>query len=387
MLLSDFTLMFSDKNAMNLEKLKHKFGESRMLDFIDALKTSFYHQVQLKDFKGEPIVFLPSKVNMSAQSLKVLSSTYGNKSYGIKAMEDEIFATLSIEQIATSRESVRRILGGAAPQGSNENKAYGIKRGLDFIADAGNRITAENLYALYMLAVGDFLEADNKLLPGYQYRHDAVYVVGGEVSHQGLDFQLLSEYMSQLIKWIAEEDVLDQIVKSMILHYYFAYIHPYFDGNGRMARLMQLWYLVQMGYTAALFLPFSAHINDSKKLYYKAFTQITENQKIIKALDTTPFLLFFVEEVIDQLAKRAEPEKAASVFEKMLSYGEITEKEKDLFYYVLSAYGTKEFSTKMLEKDYKDVAYATVRSFVLKLEAKGLLASQKYGGRVKYRIV
>ncbi|WP_338099755.1 hypothetical protein [Methanolapillus africanus] len=57
-----------------------------------------------------------------------------------------------------------------------------------------------------------------------------------------------------------------------------------------------------------------------------------------------------------------------------------------MFYFVLSTYGTNEFSTKQLEKDYRDVAYATVRTFVMKFEEFGLLKAQKYGSRVKYKV-
>jgi hypothetical protein len=59
---------------------------------------------------------------------------------------------------------------------------------------------------------------------------------------------------------------------------------------------------------------------------------------------------------------------------------------KKLFYYVLSAYGTNEFSTKQLEKDYKDAADATIRSFVLKLAGKEVLTAQQYGNRTRYKL-
>ena len=54
---------------------------------------------------------------------------------------------------------------------------------------------------------------------------------------------------------------------------------------------------------------------------------------------------------------------------------------------MLSFYGTEEFSTKQLEKDFGDAAYATIRGFVLKFEDLGLLSSVKYGPRVKYKII
>ena len=54
---------------------------------------------------------------------------------------------------------------------------------------------------------------------------------------------------------------------------------------------------------------------------------------------------------------------------------------------MISHYGTDEFSTKQLEKDFDNAAYATIRAFVLKFEGMGLLVSKKYGARVKYAVV
>ena len=74
------------------------------------------------------------------------------------------------------------------------------------------------------------------------------------------------------------------------------------------------------------------------------------------------------------------------VFQPALSHGQVTEKEKLLWEFVLSAYGDAEFSTKQLEKDFGNAAYATIRSFVLKFEKLGLLKSTQYGNRVKYAV-
>jgi hypothetical protein len=74
------------------------------------------------------------------------------------------------------------------------------------------------------------------------------------------------------------------------------------------------------------------------------------------------------------------------VFLKALDDGRITEKEKDLWNFVLSAYGSSEFSTKQLEKDFGNAAYATIRGFVLKFEKLGLLKGQKYANKVKYSV-
>ncbi len=74
-------------------------------------------------------------------------------------------------------------------------------------------------------------------------------------------------------------------------------------------------------------------------------------------------------------------------FQIRLKNGEITAKEKELFYFVLSNYGAEEFSTKQLERDFTNCAYATIRTFVLKLSDAGILEEHIYGNRKKYCLI
>jgi hypothetical protein len=117
-------------------------------------------------------------LNLTTQNVKMLLKNYSNEKYNISTMEEEIITTLLIEKIVSTRISVRHILNDDAPNNSDEIKAHGIKRGLDFICDTTNKINDNNLYQLYMLSIGDFLEQENKLLPNNRYRYDSVYVGG-----------------------------------------------------------------------------------------------------------------------------------------------------------------------------------------------------------------
>ncbi|MDR0768043.1 MAG: Fic family protein [Methanosarcinales archaeon] len=383
------TQMLTDKNMFSFSKLKYKYGKENFDEYFSLLTDFFYRKIPLKDFSGNHFVYSPAQVQIVSQSLKQLMQAYSGKKYGVKAMEDEIVSTLSIENIETTRESVREILTGRAPISQNDEKAYGIKKGLDFISDPANKITIENLNQLYQISINDYLEADIKLPPGALYRNDSIYIVdsSGKIVHSGLDHEKLPGYMDSLISFINNDsDEIDQVLKSVMIHYYFAYLHPYFDGNGRTARLLQLWYLVQKEYTSALFIPFSLFVNQNKNDYYKSFKTISENYEPAKIWDMTPFLYFFTQKVFSQFENYSVDDDVLEKFRTVLETGKVTEKEKELFYFVLSNYGLGEFSTKNLEKDFRNVAYATVRTFVLKFEEFRLLRSQKYGARVKYRI-
>ena len=124
-----------------------------------------------------------------------------------------------------------------------------------------------------------------------------MYVIGAKVEHTGFPWQALPERMGELVAFIHEESEINDLLKAALIYFYMAYLHPYFDGNGRMARLMHLWYLVQQGYSSALFVPLSEYINKSRKGYYDAYTLVEENATISGMLDTTPFLAYFIENV------------------------------------------------------------------------------------------
>ncbi|MDL2261729.1 Fic family protein [Methanimicrococcus sp. OttesenSCG-928-J09] len=381
--------MLNDKNALNYQKLKYKYGSDNVSEYVSVLSENVFEETALLDFSGQKIVYSPTQVHVVSQTAKTLMQSYVGEKYGANAMEDEIIATLSIEKIDTRRDSVRRILAGCAPNSKDEEKAYGIKRGIDFISDPSNKITVENLRKLYELAINAFLDSREKLPADLIYRNDSVYVMNsvGKDIHTGIFHEKLPAYVSNLVAFIHDDkDGIDQILKSVMIHYDFAYLHPYFDGNGRMARLLQLWYLVQKGYTATLFIPFSAYVNENRSGYYKAFKTMTENYEISNIMDITPFLHFYIENVFSRFEEIQKTETVLSDFKRIVESGAVTKKEEELFYFVLSNYGRSEFSTKMLEKDYRNVAYATVRTFVLKFEDLGLLKSQKYGARVKYSI-
>ena len=380
-----FTKILKDKSFTDYQKMKYKYGED-FNAFLQTVEELYYKSLPLADFNGSQLVFMENHASVNQGTVKLLLQAQ-DQHYGIKAAEDEIVATSAIESIDFSRDSVRKILKGMAPNDEQESRILGIKLGLEFIADADNKITEENLYKLYMMTVGDFLSGDDKLIEGNLYRHDTVYIVSDHVEHSGLDYKKVPEFMKSLIDFANTEDDINDLIKAAIIHFYIAFVHPYFDGNGRIARLVHLWFLIQKGYQSALFIPFSSKIENSRKAYYDAYTAIEENKKISGKIDVTPFIVYFIKNVYNEMNEGAVNVESLTVYDDAVKSGKITEKETKLWKFVLSYYGTTEFSTKRLEKDFGDAAYATIRGFVLKFEELGLLSSVKYGSRVKYKVI
>ena len=380
-----FTKILKDKHFTNYQKMQYKYGDD-FNSFLQILEDLYYKTLPPSDFDGNNIVFIENHAAVNQSAVKLLLQSQ-DQHYGFKAAEDEIVATSAIESIDFSRDSVRKILKGMAPKDEQENRIMGLKSGLEFIADTANKITEENLYKLYMMTVGNFLTGDDRLKKGKFYRHDTVYVVSDRVEHSGLDYKKVPQFMKSLIAFANAEDDINDLIKAAIIHFYIAFVHPYFEGNGRIARLVHLWFLIQKGYQSALFIPFSSQIEKSRKAYYDAYTTIEENKKISGKIDVTPFIMYFINNVYNKMNEASTTIETLSVYDDAIKSGKITEKETKLWKFVLSFYGTEEFSTKRLEKDFGDAAYATIRGFVLKFEDLGLLSSVKYGPRVKYKVI
>lgn len=383
-----FAKMLSDKHLFELDRMEYKYSVSSVKEFIGLLRQNLAQPLPLADFSSDELFYLPNLAQISTNGMKLLLSVpASNQSFGLQAMTEEIHATFQIESIRSSRNSIRHILNGYAPRNEEESRIYGMKRGLDFIADRQNAITEENLHQLYQISSGDYLPDEDRLLPDHFYRNAPVYVIGGEESREGLPVQQLPDAMKRLVYFANAKDGINELHKAAILHFAFAYYHPYFDGNGRTARLLHLWYLVQQGYPAALFTPFSHYIAESKSAYYKAYARVEKNALTSGYTDVTPFLSYFCNEVYNRLQVDVIPPQAdLQVYQTALANGKITEKERLLWEYVLSAYGTEEFTTKQLEKDFRNAAYATIRTFVMKFHEMGLLAARKAGNRVYYKV-
>ena len=379
-----FSKMLSDKHIVDFKKLKYKYPDD-FDEFVEILKSSYYEELPINDFKGNSIVYLNSCTGVNLDAVKLLYTSQ-NSAYGTKALEEEIVATSAIESIDFNRDSVRNIMKGLAPKDEEENRIFGLKQGFEFISHKENKITEENIFELYMMAIGNFLDDESKPKQGNFYRHDTVYVMSDRVEHSGIDHKKLPEYMKSFIEFANESDNINDLLKATMLHFYIAYLHPYFDGNGRMARLIQMWFLIQKGYESTLFVPFSSYVEKSRRKYYDAYTLVEENYKLSGVIDITPFLIYFTQNVYEKMTGDTVKANTLEKYNSALSSGEITEKEAKLWQFVLSTYAGDTFTTKQLEKDFGNAAFATVRTFVLKFTNLGLLNAQKMKNKVLYSV-
>lgn len=162
--------------------------------------------------------------------------------------------------------------------------------------------TNEDIRKIYDNITSGEIEKEN-LPDGKFYRKGPVYIqragsVSGQVIHQGVNGEDdISFNMESMMDFMAEPD-LPSLIKIAISHYYFAYTHPFYDGNGRVGRFLSAIYLKKdYSYLTALSLSKGSLIESTT--YYKAFDKT--NDPISKGE-----LNFFVDSFLELIVKGQE---------------------------------------------------------------------------------
>ena len=86
-----FANMLSDKSILDLKKLRYRYPQADMKEFVALLGNGFYKKLPLKDFDGGNLVYLESIAQVHLTAVKVLLTPQNSKQlYGMKAMEEKL---------------------------------------------------------------------------------------------------------------------------------------------------------------------------------------------------------------------------------------------------------------------------------------------------------
>ena len=190
----------------------------------------------------------------------------------------------------------------------------------------------------------------------------------------------IRDYLRNLEKFINNnEDGIDPLIKVCLIHYQFESIHPFYDGNGRTGRILNILYLVLNKFIDSPILYLSKYINKTKQEYYKLFNEVRNNNNyeewilyILKGIEiTSKETITLIEKIQDEMKNFKEEfrTKLPKIYSKELL--------ESLFYevYTKIAY---------IEKAC-DVTRLTATSYLNQLEEIGLLESEKIGREKIYK--
>jgi len=271
-------------------------GIDALLDEKDRLaaeNTEGFVTTSLRPFNSDHIFFVkhPELLRLWREYLDLVSSDAvfetNFEEMRRARIYSEVEGSLNIEGYNSTRALFDRLLAGKKPENKNEIIIRNMADGIAFTEDAP-AFSEENFFRLYSLLSKDCLDETQKLRDGDLYRYDEVFI-----SHyNGAPVDALMPCMDSLFAFVnANLKCSDPLVRFLlphIVHYYIVYVHPYFDCNGRTARMASLWVANLVGGENAPYF-ISEAINDRKNDYYKALSRTRDARN-----DLTYFLIYIL---------------------------------------------------------------------------------------------
>ena len=207
-------------------------------------------------------------------------------------------------------------------------------------------------------------------------------IVSGAMGKEKLHFQapkssVLESEMKQFIDWFNTNTQLDLVLKAAIAHLWFVTIHPFEDGNGRIARVLTDMLLAQSDRSTQRFYSMSAQIRVERKQYYKILEKTQKG-----SLDITNWIKWFLSCLINAL------KSTDTTLNRVLFKADfwnrhaktvINERQKKLLNIILDGFEGKLTSSKWakIAKCSKDTAIRDINDLI----NKQVLIKEKEGGR------
>ena len=199
-----------------------------------------------------------------------------------KIIIEEAFTTSAIEGEKLDRESIRSSV--ARRLGLEEVGLTDIKRNTDglveILVDATtnykSKLTNERLYAWHAALFPSAYSGMTKINVGsYRDGEEKMQVVSGRLGKEKIHYiappaKKVRSEMSAFLKWWNTNDQSSEgIIRAAIAHFWFVSIHPFDDGNGRLARVLTDMALAQDEKTSKRLYSLSSQILKDKKNYYE----------------------------------------------------------------------------------------------------------------------
>jgi Fic family protein len=218
------------------------------------------------------------------------------------SLTDEIVKSSAIEgenlNTGEVRSSIARRLGldiAGLPEPGREVEGV-VEMMLDATRNFDTPLTSQRLFDWHAALFPTGRSGIHKINVG-KWRDDRtgpMRVISGPMGKEKVHFQapaahFLAEEMDRFLTWFKSNDSIDSILRAGVAHFWFITIHPFDDGNGRIARAIADMALSKADGTKERFYSMSAGIESKRKEYY---IQLESSQR--GSLDITSWLAWFL---------------------------------------------------------------------------------------------
>lgn len=314
---------------------------------------------------------------------------------GFSAKEEATLTTLTLDVVKSSeiegenlnyeqvRSSIARRLGIdiAGLTVSDRNVEGVVEMMLDATQNYLQPLTEERLFGWHAALFPTGYSGMYKIEVA-KYRTGDMQVVSGamgkeKVHYQAVAPQLVKSEMDQFLVWLNNSHMTDPVIKAAIAHFWFIIIHPFDDGNGRIARAISDLLLARSENSSERFYSMSSQILAERKRYYEVLQKVQHSSG-----DITEWLDWFLhclknalletEATLKRILRKAE-------FWKIHENTPLNERQRLILNKLLDGFEGKLKSSKWakIAKCSPDTALRDIKD----LMEKGILRQEQQGGR------
>jgi Fic family protein len=305
--------------------------------------------------------------------------------YYVESLIQEAVTSSQLEGATTTRQVAKEMIRtGRKPRDRSEKMILNNYLTMRRIGDLKNRkLSPELVFDLHRSVTESTL--DNDFQAGRFRREDEpIDVVDGQqqVVHVPPPAQQLPDRMAAMCSFANGEtpdSFIHPVIRSIVLHFWLAYDHPFVDGNGRTARALFYWSMLRSGYWLFEFISISQILLKAPAKYGRAFLYSETDDN-----DLTYFILYQLETIrraIDELNDfvKSKTKQIDELEFRLKGMRQLNHRQRSL---IAHAVRHPHFRyTIESHRSSHDVVHQTARADLLELKKLGLIEGGKVGRR------
>ncbi len=321
---------------------------------------------------------------------------------GFSIKEEAILSTLTLDVTKSSeiegemlnydqvRSSIARRLGmdHAGLVHMSRDVEGVVEMMLDATQNYGEPLNEERLFGWHAALFPTGWSGMHRIDTGC-YRKGEMQVVSGPMGRERIHYQAPSPdrvqpEMDLFLQWINEEPVIDRVLQAAVAHFWFIIIHPFDDGNGRIARTLTDMLLARSENSSQRFYSLSNQVLTEKKAYYEILQKVQHSDG-----DITAWLSWFLHcmyRALESTEKTIKKVLQKADFWDQHKETELNSRQRLMINRLLDGFDGKLKTSKWakITKCSADTALRDIKDLI----EKGILQQEASGGRsTNYQLV
>lgn len=324
----------------------------------------------------------------SIEMLEEVTNSETRDRYYVSSLMEESITSSLLEGAATTRSDAKQFLrSGREPATLAQRMVVNNYRTMQSLVDLKNQpFSMDRIFEIHQTISKGTLESPDQ--EGRMRRDDETIDIGNdlndEVYHTPPRAAELPARMQALCDFANEEKMdgfLHPVIRSIIVHFWLAYDHPFVDGNGRTARALFYWSMLRHGFWLFEFISISRILNQAPAKYGRSFLETETDEN-----DLNYFILHQLEVIsraIDELHAylQRKRKEITSSSELLQAQSVLNHRQIAIIQRAMREPGSV-FTIKSHQTSH-NVVYQTARTDLLTLAEKDLLEQK----RVKNQLI